>query len=90
MRSMAQVRKYHISRSGSGWGIWDAEGKKVMGGCSHFHAVKCLYKLMGWEWNLPNIAEIIECVIKKSYNSMNVLIINEMADTRMEVISARM
>ncbi len=48
---MAQARKYHISRSGSGWGIWDAEGKKVMGCCSHFHAVECLYKLMGWNWD---------------------------------------
>lgn len=48
---MAQVRKYHISRSGSGWGIWDAEGKKVMGCCSHYVAVKSLYELMGWSWD---------------------------------------
>lgn len=48
---MAQDRKYHINRSGSGWGIWAADGHKVMSCYSHYHAVECLYNLMGWNWN---------------------------------------
>ena len=48
---MAQARKYHISRSGSGWGIWDINGKKVMGCKYHCMAVKSLYELMGWDWD---------------------------------------
>ena len=29
---MAQARKYKVTRSGSGWGIWEiVTGKKVMG-----------------------------------------------------------
>ena len=47
----AQERKYRISRSGSGWGIWDIEGHKVMSCYSHFDAVEQLYRLMGWNWN---------------------------------------
>ena len=48
---MAQNRKYHIGCSGSGWGIWAADGHKVMNCYSHYHAVECLYNLMGWNWN---------------------------------------
>lgn len=51
MKDMAQERKYRISRSGSGWGIWDNEGKKVKGCYSHFNAVESLYELMGWKFN---------------------------------------
>ncbi len=49
---MAQIRKYEIGRSGSGWGIWATlDGHKVMSCCSHRHAVESLYALMGWKWN---------------------------------------
>ena len=48
---MIQERKYHISRSGSGWGIWANDGCKVMSCYSHRHAVESLYHLMGWNWN---------------------------------------
>jgi len=48
---MAQNRKYHIGCSGSGWGIWAADGHKVMSCRSHYHAVESLYSLMGWNWN---------------------------------------
>lgn len=48
---MIQDRKYHIGRSGSGWGIWDNEGKKVKGCYSHYNAVETLYSLMRWEFN---------------------------------------
>lgn len=48
---MAQERKYRISRSGSGWGIWASNGLKVMSCYSHRHAVESLYNLMGWNWN---------------------------------------
>lgn len=48
---MATERKYHISRSGSGWGIWDSTGRKVKSCYSHFNAVECLYELMGWTFN---------------------------------------
>ena len=46
-----EARKYHIGRSGSGWGIWNNEGNKVMSCYSHFNAVENLYKLMGWNFN---------------------------------------
>lgn len=46
-----QERKYRIGCSGSGWGIWDADGHKVMSCYSHFDAVEKLYQLMGWNWN---------------------------------------
>ena len=49
--TMIQDRKYHIGRSGSGWGIWDNEGKKVKGCYSHYNAVETLYSLMRWEFN---------------------------------------
>ena len=49
---MAQIRKYEIGCSGSGWGIWATlDGHKVMSCCSHRHAVESLYALMGWKWN---------------------------------------
>ena len=48
---MATERKYHISRSGSGWGIWDCTGRKVKSCYSDFNAVECLYELMGWAFN---------------------------------------
>ena len=48
---MAQIRKYKIGCSGSGWGLWDNEGKKIMWCRSHYHAVESLYGLMGWNWN---------------------------------------
>lgn len=48
---MTGTRKYRIDCSGSGWGIWDSNGSKVMSCCSHYHAVESLYQLMGWNWN---------------------------------------
>lgn len=48
---METKRKYRISCSGSGWGIWTSDGEKVMSCHSHRHAVESLYKLMGWDWN---------------------------------------
>ena len=49
---MAQIRKYEIGRSGSGWGIWATlDGHKVMSCYPHRHAVESLYALMGWKWN---------------------------------------
>lgn len=48
---MTQERKYKIGCSGSGWGIWDNEGKKVMWCHSHYAAVESLYNLMGWKWS---------------------------------------
>ncbi len=48
---MAKTRKYHIGCSGSGWGIWNSDGDKVMSCSSHYHAVESLYNLMGWNWN---------------------------------------
>ena len=46
-----EERKYHRGRSGSGWGIWNCEGNKVMSCYSHYNAVENLYKLMGWNFN---------------------------------------
>ena len=51
MKDMAQERKYRIGCSGSGWGIWDADGHKVMSCYSHFDAVEKLYQLMGWRFD---------------------------------------
>lgn len=51
MKDMIQERKYHISRSGSGWGIWNADGQKIMSCYNHYNAVEVLYKLMGWSFN---------------------------------------
>lgn len=51
MKDMTTERKYRIGRSGSGWGIWDNEGKKVKGCYSHYNAVESLYELMGWDWS---------------------------------------
>ena len=48
---MAQARKYRIGCSGSGWGIWDADGHKVMSCYTHYDAVEKLYRLMGWNWD---------------------------------------
>lgn len=49
---MAQIRKYEIGRSGSGWGIWATlDGHKVVSCYSHRHAVESLYALMCWKWN---------------------------------------
>ena len=53
IKDMGQERKYRISRSGSGWGIWASDGHKVMSCYNHRNAVESLYKLMGWSWN-PN------------------------------------
>lgn len=48
---MIQERKYHVSRSGSGWGIWDAVGNKVKSCGTRYNAVKTLYEMMGWTFN---------------------------------------
>ena len=49
----AEVGKYKFGRHYNLWGIWDADGHKVMSCHSHYHAVESLYNLMGWKWN-PN------------------------------------
>lgn len=52
---MAQTYKYTVSISGSGYGIWDAEGKKVKGFGSRQYgrlsALKYLYMLNGWDFS---------------------------------------
>lgn len=49
---MAQIRKYEIGCSGSGWGIWaTSNGKKIKNCTSRYDAVKSLYELMGWYFN---------------------------------------
>lgn len=48
---MTLTRKYNIGRSGSGWGIWNSEGKKVMSCYNHYNAVESLYELMGWRFD---------------------------------------
>ena len=58
---MAQERKYKIGCSGSGWGIWDNEGKKVMWCRSHYDAVENLYHLMGWNWNPSKYRRNYQC-----------------------------
>lgn len=45
---MKGERKYHISRSASGWYIYDAEGKQVCACFSRINALETLYELMGW------------------------------------------
>ena len=53
---MRQNWKYSVGISGSGWGVWDAEGNKVKGGFGcrqydRFKALKYMYMLYGWDWN---------------------------------------
>ena len=50
-----QTRKYEVGASGSGWGVWDANGNKVAGFTSRsigrYEALRYLYYLNGWDWN---------------------------------------
>ena len=54
-RPMATNRKYEIGCCGSGWGVWNAEGRKIKGFGSRqtdrFRALKYMYMLYGWNWN---------------------------------------
>ena len=54
-QKMTQTLKYSVGRSGSGWGVWDANGNKIKGfgsrGIDRFAALKYMYMLYGWDWN---------------------------------------
>lgn len=54
-KDMTQNRKYEVGCSGSGWGVWDAEGNKVatFSGRSigRYEALRHLYHLNNWDWN---------------------------------------
>ena len=52
---MTRTWKYSVGASGSGWGVWDASGRKIKGFGSRqicrFKALKYMYMLYGWDWN---------------------------------------
>lgn len=52
---MTQNHKYTVSASGSGWGVWDANGNKVASftgrSIGRYEALRYLYFLNGWDWN---------------------------------------
>jgi len=52
---MTQNQKYTVGASGSGWGIWDANGNKVASftgrSIGRIEALRYLYYLNGWNWN---------------------------------------
>lgn len=45
---MKANRKYKVSCSGSGWGVWSQDGEKICACRSRVHALETLYDLMGW------------------------------------------
>ena len=51
--------KYQVGASGSGWGVWDANGNKVASFTSRsigrIEALRYLYYLNGWDWNRSKI-----------------------------------
>ena len=51
VKDMANKRKYQVSRSACGWGIWEvATGKKVQGfGRDRIAALEKWYELEGWK-----------------------------------------
>lgn len=52
---MTQNCKYTVGASGSGWGVWDANGNKVASFTSRsigrIEALRYLYYLNGWDWS---------------------------------------
>ena len=52
---MTQNRQYEVGCSGSGWGVWNAEGNKVKSysgrSIGRFQALRYLYFLYGWDWS---------------------------------------
>ena len=53
--NMAQNRTYEVGASGSSWGVWDADGKKLASftgrSIGRYEALRYLYYLNGWDWN---------------------------------------
>jgi len=51
---MAVTRKYTVNAGGSGWGVWDADGRKVASFTARpigrYQALRYLYMLNGWNW----------------------------------------
>ena len=51
---MTQNFKYTVGASGSGWGVWNAEGNKMKSytgrSIGRFQALRYLYFLNGWDW----------------------------------------
>lgn len=51
---MALERKYSVHAGGSGWGVWDVDGRKVASFTSRqigrYQALRYLYMLNGWNW----------------------------------------
>lgn len=52
---MTQERKYNVGVSGSGWGVWNAEGDKIASftgrSIGRIEALRYMYFLYGWNWN---------------------------------------
>ena len=46
--------KYNVMCSGSGFGVWDENGRKIQGfgsgSIGRFQALRFLYELNGWNW----------------------------------------
>ena len=51
---MATTKKYTVNAGGSGWGVWDVDGRKVASFTSRpigrYQALRYLYMLNGWNW----------------------------------------
>lgn len=52
---MVRNRQYEVGCGGSGWGVWDADGHKIIGFTSRtigrYEALKYMYMLYGWDFN---------------------------------------
>jgi len=52
---MVQNYKYTVGCSGSGWGVWNAEGNKIASftgrSIGRYEALRYMYYLYGWDWS---------------------------------------
>ena len=64
---MTQNRKYEVGCSGSGWGVWNAEGIKVKSytgrNIGRFQALRYLYFLNGWDWSRSKYVRSQPCLL---------------------------
>ena len=70
---MIQNYKYHVGCSGSGWGVWNAEGNKIASFTSRsigrYEALKYMYELYGWDWSKSKYVKAEPWLANLKYNA---------------------